>query len=381
MKSIYYWSPYLTNVATIKAVINSATSLKKFSKKFDPVIINSCGEFNKFKEELDNKGIKVLDLLSFNIHKFLPSKGFFLSRLSFMVIFLITFFPLMNFIKSKKPDYLILHLITSLPIIISNLIKSKTKYILRISGLPKYNLLRKFIWKKLGKKIYKITCPTNGTLNDLSLNNLFEKQKLVLLKDPVFNINEISKKKNEILNDVINATDYNIISIGRLTKQKNFKLIINSFDQFLKFKENSKLIIIGEGEDKLFLQNLINKKKLSHKIRLVGFKKNIFKYFKNSDLFILPSLWEDPGWVLIEAAISDILILSSDCKNGPGEFIKDNEGGILFKNNSSKDLIDKFKDVINLDKSQIFIKKVFAKKKAGEFTLFNHYSNFEKILN
>ena len=195
MKSIYYWSPYLTNVATIKAVINSATSLKKFSKKFDPVIINSCGEFNKYKKELDNKGIKVLNLLSFNVHKFLPSKGFFFSRLSYMVIFLITFFPFINFIKSKKPDYLILHLITSLPIIISNLIKSETKYILRISGLPKYNLLRKFIWKKLGKKIFKITCPTNGTLNDLNLNNLFEKQKLVLLKDPVFSINEINKKK------------------------------------------------------------------------------------------------------------------------------------------------------------------------------------------
>ena len=381
MKSIYYWSPYLTNVATIKAVINSATSLKKFSKKFDPVIINSCGEFNKFKEELDNKGIKVLNLLSFNIHKFLPSKGFFSSRLSFIVIFLTTFFPLMNFIKSKKPDYLILHLITSLPIIISNLIKSETKYILRISGLPKYNLLRKFIWKKLGKKIYKISCPTNGTLNDLSLNNLFDNQKLVLLKDPVLNIKEINKKKNEMLNGNINSADYNIISVGRLTKQKNFKLIINCFDQFLKFKENSKLTIIGEGEDKLFLQNLINKKKLSHKIRLVGFKKNIFKYFKNSDLFILSSLWEDPGWVLIEAAMSDILILSSDCRNGPGEFIQDNEGGILFKNNSSRDLIDKFKDVINLNKGQIFIKKVFSKKKAGEFTLFNHYSNLEKILN
>ncbi|MBD1132922.1 glycosyltransferase [Pelagibacterales bacterium SAG-MED45] len=381
MKSVYYWSPYLTNVATIKAVINSATSLKKFSKKFDPVIINSCGEFNKFKEELDNKEIKVLNLLSFNIHKFLPSKGFFSSRLSFIVIFLTTFFPLMNFIKSKKPDYLILHLITSLPIIISNLIKSETKYILRISGLPKYNLLRKFIWKKLGKKIYKITCPTNGTLNDLSLNNLFDNQKLVLLKDPVLNIKEINKKKNEMLNGNINSADYNIISVGRLTKQKNFKLIINCFDQFLKFKENSKLTIIGEGEDKLFLQNLINKKKLSHKIRLVGFKKNIFKYFKNSDLFILSSLWEDPGWVLIEAAMSDILILSSDCRNGPGEFIQDNEGGILFKNNSSRDLIDKFKDVINLNKGQIFIKKVFSKKKAGEFTLFNHYSNLEKILN
>jgi glycosyltransferase involved in cell wall biosynthesis len=183
------------------------------------------------------------------------------------------------------------------------------------------------------------------------------------------------------LNSIVNVTDYNIICVGRLTKQKNFKLIINSFDQFLKFKENSKLTIIGEGEDRLSLQSLINKKKLSHKIRLVGFKKNIFKYFKNSDLFILPSLWEDPGWVLIEAAISNILILSSDCKNGPEEFIQDNDGGILFKNNSSKDLIAKFKDVSNLNKNQIFIKKVFAKRKAGKFTLFSHYSNFEKILN
>ena len=381
MKSVYYWSPYLTNVATIKAVINSAISLRKFSKKFDPIIINSCGEFNKYKRELENNKIKVLNLLPFNFHKFLPSKGFFFSRFSYIIIFLITFFPFVNFIKSKKPDYLILHLITLLPIVISNLIKSNTKYILRISGLPKYNLLRKLIWKNLGKKIYKITCPTNGTLDDLMVKNLFQKQKLVLLRDPIIKVNEVNKKKKDKLNDIINSSDFNIVTVGRLTRQKNFKLIINSFDEFLKLKENSKLTIIGEGEDRLFLQNLINNKNLSHKISLVGFKKNIFKYFQNSDLFILPSLWEDPGWVLVEAAISDILILSSDCRNGPSEFIENDDGGILFKNDSIDDLIDKFKEINNLTKNQIFSKKLFAKKKAYQFTLFNHYYNFEKILN
>ena len=42
MKSVYYWSPFLTHVATISAVIEYAKSLKKYSKKYDPVIIDAC---------------------------------------------------------------------------------------------------------------------------------------------------------------------------------------------------------------------------------------------------------------------------------------------------------------------------------------------------
>lgn len=381
MKLVYYWSPYLTNVATIKAVINSAVSLKKFSNKYDPVIINSCGEFDQYKEKLENNKIKILNLLSFNVHQFLPSKGFFFSRISFIIIFIVTFFPFINFIRSKKPDYLILHLITSLPLLISNLIKSNTKYILRISGLPKYSLLRKFLWKKFGKKIYKVTCPTQSTMNDLDFIKLFDKQKLVLLRDPVIEIKEIINKKKEQITNDINKDDFNIVAVGRLTKQKNFKLIINCFDQFLRIKKNSKLIIIGDGEEKYFLQNLINKRNLSKQITLLGFKKNIFKYLSNSNLFILSSLWEDPGWVLIEAAISDLLILASDCKNGPGEFIENNNGGLLFKSNSTDDLVNNFKKISTLSKNDILEKKLFAKKKSNEFTLFSHYLNIEKILN
>ena len=54
---------------------------------------------------------------------------------------------------------------------------------------------------------------------------------------------------------------------------------------------------------------------------------------KKAKGFILSSLWEDPGFVLIEAAIMKTFVLSSNCLNGPNEIIKDNYSGVSFENN------------------------------------------------
>jgi len=380
MKKIFYWSPYLTNVATIEAVINSIKSVKKYSKSFNPILINVCGEFDNYKNDLLKLDIEVIDLVFFSYHKFLPTKGFLQSRLSFLIIFIISFIPLFLLIRASKPDYLIFHLITSLPILVSNLIKKKTKFILRISGLPKYNLFRKFLWKNLGKNIYKVTCPTNGTINDLRLLKIFNDDKIILLRDPIINIKELLKMKNKKNYFNFDDKDFSIVAIGRLTKQKNFKLLIQCFDQVLNLKKNSKLFIIGEGEQRNFLQKLIENKKLSQKIFLLGFQKNVFNYLKNANLFILSSLWEDPGWVLMEAAMCNTLILSSNCRNGPKEFLEDNRGGVLFENNSIQDFLSKFKQITELDQKQIIEKKFFSKKKAKLFTNFNHYKKLNLIL-
>ena len=74
---------------------------------------------------------------------------------------------------------------------------SKTKFILRISGLPKLNFFRKNIWRVLSKNLYLVTCPTQGTLNQLIHLNIFEKNKIFLLEDPVLNIKEIMKQRLE----------------------------------------------------------------------------------------------------------------------------------------------------------------------------------------
>ena len=181
MKKIFYWSPYLSKVATIEAVINSVKGIKKYSNEYEPILINACGEFD-IQEDLTSLNINVLDLTSLIYHNYLPYKGFILSRISFIVIFLISFLPLLFLIKSRNPTYFISHLITSLPIIISNILNNNTKYILRISGLPRMTFLRNFLWKMSEKKLFKIFCPTTAT-ESFDIKQGVSKEKINLLRD------------------------------------------------------------------------------------------------------------------------------------------------------------------------------------------------------
>ena len=101
---------------------------------------------------------------------------------------------------------------------------------------------------------------------------------------------------------------------------------------------------------------------------------------KNSNAFILASNWEDPGFVLIEAAFCRTFIISSNCKNGPLEFIG-HDGGLLFENNNIKDFKEKIKKFINLSEHEIKKIKLQALKKTKNFTIFRHFTNLNKVLN
>jgi len=378
MKSVYYWSPFLTHVATISAVIESAKSLKKYSKKYEPVIIDACGEFESYKKILINNQINTINLTSFKYFKFLPKNGFFSSRFSYMLIFLFSFIPLYKVIKKKNPDYFICHLITSLPMLLAKLFNFRSKFILRISGLPKFNFFRKFYWKTCGNIFFKITSPTNATINHLQLIKIFDEKKILLLRDPIINIQKIEKLKKQKIDPYFEKNQF-IVAIGRLTKQKNFKFLISCFQKLINTQPSLKLVILGDGEEMQNLKRLIHTKNLENNIFLLGHLQNVFNYLSRAKLFILSSLWEDPGWVLLEAAASNTLILSSDCKNGPSEII-DNNAGQLYKVDNEQDFINKFNQIMSLDKMQIDSKKLFAKKKSYLFTKFQHFKNLEEII-
>ena len=269
---------------------------------------------------------------------------------------------------------------TFIPLILLFFFKYETKFILRISGFPKLNFLRKNLWKLVGKKIFKITTPTRLTSEFLKENEIFDEKKIHYLPDPIINISQINKlliKKNK---NKKNNNKTKIIAIGRLTKQKNFDLLINAFEVISKKYPETKLFILGSGEKKSILEKKIINKFLSKRIFLLGHKNNVFKYLASADIFILSSLWEDPGFVLVEAGYMEKIILSSDCPNGPKELLENGKNGFLFKSGSTEDLIIKFQEMQNMDKDEIYKKKVFFKKKIKEFTLFSHYRILQKIV-
>ena len=189
MPQVFYWSPCLTKVGTYKSTINSALSLAKYSNNLYSVnVINICGEWNSEIEFFKKNNIEVYNL-GYNYFNLLPKTGYFKTRISYLIIIFLSIFPLLRLLLKKKPDFLIIHLLTALPLIINNIFKLKTKMILRISGFPKLNFFRNFLWKKSKKKLFKIFCPSLDLLDQLIKSNIFSKKQLVFLPDPIIKLN------------------------------------------------------------------------------------------------------------------------------------------------------------------------------------------------
>jgi glycosyltransferase involved in cell wall biosynthesis len=379
-KKIYYWSPHLVNIATPRAVINSAYSVQRYSGIYKCFIVNFFCEFEFYESEISDKGLKLINHYKKKIINFLPKHGFFLSRFSFIVLFILALLPLKNLIKKDKPAYLIIHLITSLPLLLLIFFKFDTKFILRISGRPRVNFIRKFFWKLAFKKIYAVTCPTLGTLNYLKNLDIIDNKKIILLHDPIINLKELIEKKLLAKKEGNFDNKNYFLAAGRLSRQKNFLFLCKSFRLLVSQYPDLKLVIAGDGEDREKILSFIRKNNLKNNIILIGHVDNIYYYFKNAKYFILSSLWEDPGFVLLEAAIARVLVISSDCESGPKELIKDNINGVLFSSNNMNSLVEKVQNLFKInefDKKKMIYNNIILSKK---FTLFYHYNQFKKIL-
>ena len=112
---------------------------------------------------------------------------------------------------------------------------------------------------------------------------------------------------------------------------------------------NLKLILIGKGSEKYKLKNFIDNNQLNKKIFLVGYKKNPYKYFKDTDIFVLSSKFEGLPNVLLEAQFFKKFIISSNCPTGPKEILLNGKAGELFDVGNYKKLS---KIILNYNKKK-----------------------------
>ena len=379
MKKIFYWSPCLQKVGTYKSTLNSAISLAKYANNLYSInIINVCGEWDEEEQRLKQSGVDLINL-NFKYFKYLPKNGFIKSRFSYFIIFIFSIVPLIFCLNKHKPNILIIHLLTSLPLSLKYLFRLNTDIILRVSGFPKLNFLRKNFWKLVTKKINYILCPTLELRNQLQSFKEFKEVKIRHLCDPVLTANELLIKRKPDLNKLY-LEKINFLTAGRFTRQKNYLYLISEFYEYLKTSPNATLTIFGDGEDKKKIISKINKLNLNKNVFIKDYVNNLYYYMRKADAYILSSLWEDPGHVLIEAAANNLFIISSNCHNGPKEFLDNGNGGILFssnKKNAIKDSLIYFDNLKGYEKKQ---KKLLAKKKSLNYTLLRHYNKLINFL-
>ncbi len=162
------------------------------------------------------------------------------------------------------------------------------------------------------------------------INNYIDKEKVI-------------NKSNE--EKVKYTAKLNFVAIGRLSKVKGYDRLINIFNHLNKdnLLEDVSLNIIGDGEERNYLNSLIKQNSLEGKVNLLGKKDNPYPYLKNSDMLILSSYSEAYPLVVIESLILNIPVFTCEFSSA---YEMLNESNSYIVKNSSDDIYSGLKYIL-----------------------------------
>jgi glycosyltransferase involved in cell wall biosynthesis len=340
-KNLFYISNYLAKKNITIYIITANKNKKNF---FNNKVKLICPKSSKWNNS--SRIIKTLICLGLIITK-LPLKN--ISILSFQ----------------SNVSAIILSKLFSLKIIV-RLNTSTNKYI------------NNFIKRIFFKKIY--------SMSDAIIVNSLEfkknlKKKLNLNSIQIFNPIKFKKINKKLkMNYFKNFEGIKILSIGRLTDQKDQITILKSLKILKKNKINFKFYLIGAGYKLNELKQYVRDQQLTANVKFAGYKSYAQDYISFSDLFVLSSKYEGLPNVLIEAQIQNIPIISSNCSTGPKEILLNGKLGNLFK---VGDYISLSKMIINFSKNKKFFlnKAKLAKKYLYRFDYEKNLSKYQSIIN
>jgi len=164
----------------------------------------------------------------------------------------------------------------------------------------------------------------------------------------VKNVKVIPNLMQKFSNESSSLENKIVMGLGRLTEQKGFSYLVDAFEIVIDKHPDWKLKIVGEGEQRGLLEKKIRERGLGRNILLQGYlaPNLVSKEFLSSSIFVLSSLYEGFGLVLLEAFKFGLPIVSYNCKSGPSEIIDEGKNGYLVKPKSIQGLADKINVLI-----------------------------------
>lgn len=198
-----------------------------------------------------------------------------------------------------------------------------------------YNLRSSYLQYRYRKKLDAMVLLTHEDLSYYKQHNA----NLFVIPNSVDYVD--SKKAN--LNNKI------VIAVGRLTYQKGFERLIESWSLIHNECPDWRLQIYGDGEDRHKLESLIKQYDLQNSISLYHSTPQIESKLLQSSVYVLSSRFEGLPMVMIEAMSLGLPLVAFDCKTGPKDLIKDGFNGYLVREGDVQDLALKILKMIRDD--------------------------------
>lgn len=290
------------------------------------------------------------------------------------------------------------------PNLVNVLSGGKCKKIVSIRNylsLEKPSFIRKQLIRFSSIRADKTVCISKNVEYDMRNFFKIKEKKLCTIYNPV-DIKSLLTIEEDYTFDKEFSDYFNIVTMGRLTYQKGQWNLIYAIKDIVVQYPKVRLYILGDGELKNELEELVKKLELEEHVFFLGFISNAHKFLRQCDLFVLTSLFEGLGNVLLEAMALGLPVISTDCKSGPREIIAPNSNiksvcenidverfGILVKQFSKE------KNIVDND-SLVYIKQAIemfyldkklrekyttkSKMRANDFSKEKVYNEWMKLL-
>ena len=318
------------------------------------VVVNNINQFFK----ITNKDIKLIDLKIANVRKSL--------------------FQILKLSKKIRPDIILstanhLNLLFG---IFKRLFPKRIRIIARESSIVSINTQRSWnpvIYHWLLRVFYKnidiIICQSKYMQDDLVANYHIKLSKTRIINNAVI--------RPEIKMDTDNPAAFaKLITVARLSKEKGLDRLIRAVSLL---KIPYRFIIIGEGEMRNTLQDLINERSLQHRVILAGSRNEPFKEVPNPDLFLMGSYYEGFPNAMLEATSAGIPVVAFNAPGGIAEQILNYENGILVEGNDELEFAHAIQKAIDFPFDKEKIREFALKRFNMEIIMGQWYKLFESL--
>ncbi|MFQ2035830.1 glycosyltransferase [Aeromonas veronii] len=178
----------------------------------------------------------------------------------------------------------------------------------------------------------------------------------------------------------ISQDDVLLLAVGRLTAAKDYPNLLSAFSIVSNIKENTRLIIIGSGEEEKTLKVLTDSLGISSKVDFLGLRHDVNEWMCAADLYVMSSAWEGIPLVLLEAMSCELMVVATDC-GGVKEIL--NGFGYLSPPQNSQILADSILAGLSLDveekQKKIKLARDYVEKKFSLSSIASRWLDIYKL--